>query len=289
MLKRTIQNWRFLLIILPITALLFNCTKPEDPEFITKSVVSISGDKASLMGEITNLGNRTLSDFGFCYGTNEMPSLSDNVVSFGAAEILAYLAPIEGLDAYTTYYVRAYIISDDRTHYANEVSFSTGHSSTLSIGDAHAGGEIAYLAEIGDALYVDGEDHGFVVATVDQSESAQWGCMGTLIGSANGLDIGTGQENTNSIVAECGDAGIAAKLCADLTFGGYDDWFLPSIMELKKMQYNSESIPSFGNAEYYSSTQVDANQARSLITDGDSHPVTYNKTHYSRVRAIRYF
>lgn len=70
-----------------------------------------------------------------------------------------------------------------------------------------------------------------------------WGGFGTEVGTDTA--IGTGEANTQAIVAEYGDnepyenrADYAAKLAADLEYGGYDDWFLPSQDELDQMYQN---------------------------------------------------
>jgi hypothetical protein len=43
-----------------------------------------------------------------------------------------------------------------------------------------------------------------------------------------GTVIGTGNTNTNLIVAVQGNGNYAAKICYDLVLNGYSDWFLPS-------------------------------------------------------------
>ena len=42
----------------------------------------------------------------------------------------------------------------------------------------------------------------------------------------------TEPQNTNIILSGCSQLGIAAYMCDTLTFGGYNDWFLPSFNEL---------------------------------------------------------
>jgi hypothetical protein len=57
------------------------------------------------------------------------------------------------------------------------------------------------------------------------------------IGTETGA--GTGATNTERIVQKLGDGDYAAKLCADLKFGGYEDWwFLPSVDEHREMFEN---------------------------------------------------
>ncbi len=89
---------------------------------------------------------------------------------------------------------------------------------------------------------------GFVAAPSDQgAKNNLWGCQSTdLQGLSNVTDpptnseteetamVGAGKANTNRIVSECSEDGIAAKLCADLNLGGHEDWFLPSRGELKQ-------------------------------------------------------
>jgi hypothetical protein len=65
--------------------------------------------------------------------------------------------------------------------------------------------------------------------------TAEWGCYRASIFGADGTAIGTGEQNTTEIVAECSDTGIAAKVADDLTLGGQSDWFLPSRDELNAL------------------------------------------------------
>ena len=65
--------------------------------------------------------------------------------------------------------------------------------------------------------------------------SVEWGCPGALTG-ATATAIGTGEANTNKILAECNTAGIAADVAKKYyTYGGSSDWFLPSRDELNEL------------------------------------------------------
>ena len=93
------------------------------------------------------------------------------------------------------------------------------------IGGFRYGGVIFYIDETGE--------HGLVCAVTDQSNGAPWGCSGTEITGADETAIGTGKQNTLDILAECTTEGIAAHICDTLTLGGFNDWFLPSVIIIK--------------------------------------------------------
>jgi hypothetical protein len=159
--------------------------------------------------------------------------------------------------------------------------------SSLAIGDTHQGGIVFYL---------DGNGGGLIAAPTDQSTGAQWGCYGTSISGADGTAIGTGAQNTIDIEAACTQANIAADICANLTLGGYSDWFLPSRNELNEMRLNIGQGDALGLGNvggfviwyYWSSTEVDSNGAW-LQVFSNGYQGSYGKTSSAYVRAVRAF
>ena len=158
---------------------------------------------------------------------------------------------------------------------------------TLAIGDTYQGGIIFYL---------DGNGGGLIAAPTDQSAGAQWGCLGTSISGADGTAIGTGNQNTTDIELGCTTAGTAADICANLTLGGYSDWFLPSQNELYEMYLNIGqgnvlglgNVGNFANSFYWSSTEYNqSNAVRRNFLDGYQHYLF--KDRIFTVRAIRAF
>ncbi len=123
-----------------------------------------------------------------------------------------------------------------------------------------------------------------------------WGGYGTLVGGT-GTAIGSGSANTEAIVTAYGneepDEGrndYAARVAADLSFGRYDDWFLPSWDELDLMSENlhGEGIGGFASAYYWSSSENDKDYA--LAKDFDFGSQVYALKHPGyRVRAARAF
>jgi len=162
---------------------------------------------------------------------------------------------------------------------------TNNNNSALAIGDTHQGGIIFYL---------DANGGGLIAAPTDQSTNAEWGCYGTGIGTNSG--IGTGAQNTINIEVGCTTAGIAADICANLTLGGYSDWFLPSKDELNEMYLNIGqgnalglgNVGGFADDGYWSSTENGNNHAWAQdFNDG----IQYYSNKYIpfSVRAVRAF
>ena len=169
----------------------------------------------------------------------------------------------------------------------NTSDSGNNNNSDLAIGDTHQGGIIFYL---------DGNGGGLIAAPIDQSSDAEWGCYGTLISGADGTAIGTGAQNTIDIEAGCSESGTAADICANLTLGGYSDWFLPSKDELNEMYLNIGqgntlglgNIGGFANNYYWSSTEYDGIYAwgQYFFNGG---PFSTSKFNNFNVRAVRAF
>ncbi len=127
-------------------------------------------------------------------------------------------------------------------------------------------------------------------APSDQSTSAEWGCVGTLISGADGFTVGTGEQNTIDIEAGCTTPGTAADICANLSLGGYSDWFLPSKDELNLMYENLKlsGVGGFADSYYWSSSEYYANYAwEQSFYNGNQY--NNNKSNTYRVRAVRAF
>ena len=156
----------------------------------------------------------------------------------------------------------------------------------MALLDPYQGGIIVYFLQPGDPGYDAGVQHGFVATTADTGYT-NWGCDSTSISGADGTAIGTGNQNTIDIVAGCSGFSFAAKVCADLTEGGYSDWYLPSKDELNKLYLNRTAIGDFSGV-YWSSSEVSSTNAwYQSFSDGSQ--VSLGKFVNLFVRAIRSF
>ena len=172
---------------------------------------------------------------------------------------------------------------------------NSGNTTNLAIGDTHQGGIIFYL---------DASGGGLVAAPTDQSSAVEWGCYGNDISGADGTAIGTGYQNTIDIEAGCTTLFTAADICANLTLGGYSDWFLPSKDELNLMWTNladsdgdgvnngvtdPNNLGGFANYYYWSSTEIVNNDAwNQYFTNGFQNATNKNFDN-GNVRAVRAF
>jgi len=109
--------------------------KNEEPEklILTKPIVktivvnNITLTTASSGGIITNNGGDRIITRGVCWGTNQNPSISDNIIEENLLynrNDSSFISNITGLKANTTYYVRAYATKSIGVGYGNEESFS---------------------------------------------------------------------------------------------------------------------------------------------------------------------
>jgi hypothetical protein len=253
------------------------------PTLTTTAIGSVTSTSASSGGSITSDGGAAIISVGVCWSITSGPTIASNKT----IDVLAgstFLSSITGLSLGVTYYVRAYATNSAGAAYGNEISFTT----VLAIGDSYQGGKVAYILKLGDPGYVAGQTRGIIAAKDDLSTGAGWGCFGITITGADGTSIGTGNQNTTDIMAGCSTAGIAAKLCNDLVFDGYSDWYLPSKDELNKLYISQSAIGGFSLFNYWSSTEISNNEAGLQNFSSGIQPVGF-KDGINYVRAVRAF
>jgi len=155
------------------------------------------------------------------------------------------------------------------------------------VGSSLQGGVVAYVLNSGDPGYDAVYYKGLICTPADYATPAAWGCYGVSI-SGTSTAVGTGQANTTLIVNGCSDAGIAARICDDLVYGGYSDWYLPSKDELNYLYQNKTAIGGFVSNYYWSSTNRDAELAWTQIFSNGGQGF-FNKTYTYYVRPVRTF
>lgn len=230
---------------------------------------------AIIKAEVTSSGASQLTEQGICYDTMPNPTIAKNKIKSDSTIVGPFSVKINGLNPNTKYYVRAYGTSSAGTGYSNEVTF---YSQPVKIGDEFKGGIVFYLDATGQ--------HGLVSAKPGNDLSGAWGCPVDVPGLKT--EIGSGQANTNAILAACGSASSAAKLTDESVWYGYKDWFMPSRDELAEM-YKYRDLIRFNAATRWSSSQADANTAWAQSFDAAGSLTAVNKNTVLGVRPIRAF
>jgi hypothetical protein len=150
------------------------------------------------------------------------------------------------------------------------------------IGEHFGGGIIFFIFK--------GGEHGLIASVVDQDKGLRW------FGDYNlqtGDGVGSGKTNTNIILSYKGippDITFAAKLCDEYKVKEgkvkYDDWYLPSKLELSLLFMKRLIIGGFSYNYYWSST---INKNDTWFQDFGNGRQDINISIPSSVRAIRTF
>ncbi len=195
------------------------------------------------------------------------------------------------------------------------VSASTQSSAvTYKIGDTYGGGKVAYIFQSGDSGYVEGQQHGLIAAEADVNTTYKdaWdgeSYTGTYVWSTSqakittkadyayqevgtkGTAIGAGAGNTKKILAKYPVANYpnsAAAVAHSYRGGGFTDWFLPSMDELKQLYVSKGVVGGYADFIYWSSSEMSPSVAwyKIFINGllGDS-----IKSYFKRVRPVRAF
>lgn len=96
----------------------------ELPTVVTMEVSEITNNSAMCGGDVTNDGGAEITERGICWSTNENPTLNDNHIAVGNG-IGTFTETIDGLEASTTYHVRAYATNEAGTTYGLDKEFAT--------------------------------------------------------------------------------------------------------------------------------------------------------------------
>jgi len=143
-------------------------------------------------------------------------------------------------------------------------------------------------------------EHGLIVSIVNQSTGSIWSNIDNALSGAS--STWDGQSNTNLMKTQTGATSGAWKLADDYTYGGFTDWYLPAIDELKILSNNrfnvNKTLSSIVGSDlllfnnYVSSTEYDAtdfwflNFTQNLLSQGGNKDGSFGMGY---VRAIRQF
>ena len=99
------------------------------PTVTTTAATQVTETTAVTGGNVTSDGGATVTERGVVYSTSHNPTTSNSKVKNGTGTG-SFTCNLTGLQANTTYYVRAYAVNSKGTSYGTEVSFTTKSSSS---------------------------------------------------------------------------------------------------------------------------------------------------------------
>ena len=105
----------------------FVFAQPASDDVVTATPTSITDTSAVVGGMVVLPEGTHVFLRGVCWGTLPSPDIDGDHTSDGTG-IGSFSSTIEGLTPATTYYVRAYVVSDHGLAYGNELLFTTGSS-----------------------------------------------------------------------------------------------------------------------------------------------------------------
>lgn len=152
------------------------------------------------------------------------------------------------------------------------------------IGQGYGGGAVFYVDASGM--------HGLVVDTSNTIPKKSWaGSDGSFVATnAISTEMGTGANNSQTIIASIGQGNYAAYACEQMILNGYADWFLPSKAELYFLYtQKAEGLINNLNQDFYwssSETSQDGAWSQSFVTGAGS---SAHKSGSYAVCAIRAF
>ena len=210
------------------------------PTLSTTSATNISLTEGTTGGNITYNGGTTITRRGVCWSTSSNPTINDNKLVIGSGDG-SFTANLTGLMGGTTYYIRAYATNGAGTGYGAQITLTT---SDMLPGVAYMGGKIAYIFQAGDAGYVAGEKHGFIIMSNKIGITGQFGgynsTYSTYSYSNTSPAFGSGMNNTRTMYNLSWNN--FAKNIYNISYYGYSDWYVPSSEEWNKIIPNWVSI-----------------------------------------------
>jgi hypothetical protein len=159
-------------------------------------------------------------------------------------------------------------------------------SSSLVVGQPYQGGIIAWLTgDLQNGIIITGGN--IIGGSIVADFSGAWSTPSNNVTGATLTAYGGATANQAAIIANT--ATSLALDCENLSYGGYNDWKLPTVLDMSQIIENW-SVLNIVNGIYCTSTENDANTV--VCWDINSLPgstIIFNKGTFLDALAIRYF
>ena len=223
------------------------------PSLTTTAASSTTISSFTTGGTISNDGGNLVTYRGVCWSTSSNPTINDNRILSGTGTG-TFTITLSNLNVATTYYVRSFATNSAGTAYGNERVVTT---SSLVAGTSYLGGKIAYIFQSGDLGYVAGEIHGFIIMEHKMGMTSVFGSDGTYYSDGGTtMAFGYGMQNTRSLAGKSWNN--FAKYIYNVSFHGYNDWYVPSYYEWNKIGPNWRYL-GIPNGYFHASSESGSN------------------------------
>ena len=223
------------------------------PSLTTTAASSTTISSFTTGGTISNDGGNLVTYRGICWSTSSNPTINDNRILSGTGTG-TFTITLSNLNLATTYYVRSFATNSAGTAYGNERAINT---SSLAVGTTYQGGKIAYIFQSGDLGYVAGEIHGFIIMEHKMGMTSVFGSDGTYYSDGGTtMAFGYGLQNTRSLAGKSWNN--FAKYIYNVSFHGYNDWYVPSYYEWNKIGPNWRYL-GIPNGYFHASSESSSN------------------------------
>ena len=157
-LRRVILRIVTLIILITIV---YGCPEPVlDPVVDTKSTSEKTYTSIKVTAEIKIVGTHGIKEHGFCWGTSNNPTINNTKSELG--EVFKkgeYSDVLEDLDQHTTYYIKAYVITNEgEEFYGDQIKESTLAYLTPTLSTIEAKDITTTSATVGGNISNDGGD-----------------------------------------------------------------------------------------------------------------------------------
>ena len=264
---------------------------------LSSTITSTITITSAILGGVLSSNGGATTTVGIMYSTSSSFGTSTSTTINSNAIAGTYTTTITGLSGATSYYAKSYATNTAGTTYGPTISFTTKEANKI-VGQLYGGGAVFYILKSGDPGYDANVQHGLILAPIGLG-FMNWNTDNRTTG-ATGTALGTGASNTNAIIASQGGAltNSAAGKARAYNGGGYTDWYLGSLEEIRKL--NSVWMVDVLPVEYryfeppyayWTSTESSTNNAQAYRKNiGSNDQYTENKNSQSwSVTAIRSF
>jgi hypothetical protein len=266
---------------------------------LSSTITSTIKITSAILGGVLSSNGGATTTVGIMYSTSSSFGTSTSTTINSNAIAGTYTTTITGLSGATIYYAKSFATNTAGTTYGPTISFTTNEADKI-VGQLYGGGAVFYILKSGDPGYDANVQHGLILAPIGMGKM-NWNSDNRATG-ATGTALGTGASNTNAIIASQGGAltNSAAGKARAYNGGGYTDWYLGSLDEIRKLNdfwsniyiiipdgYNYQEHPY----AYWTSTESSTNTAqayRKNIYSNDQYTENKNSQTWS-VTAIRSF